>query len=43
MSIDRINKLIESIKDKTYSPNPAKRIYIPKKEREDASVRNTVF
>lgn len=31
MSIDRINKLIESIKDETYSPNPAKRIYIPKK------------
>ena len=43
MSIDRINKLIESIKDETYSPNPAKRIYIPKKEWEDASVRNTVF
>lgn len=31
MSIDRINKLIESIKDETYSPNPAKRIYIPKR------------
>ena len=31
MSIDRINKLRESIKDETYSPNPAKRIYIPKK------------
>ena len=31
MSTDRINKLIESIKDETYSPNPAKRIYIPKK------------
>ena len=31
MSIDRINKLIESIKDESYSPNPAKRIYIPKK------------
>ena len=31
MSIDRINKLIESIKDETYSPNPAKRTYIPKK------------
>ena len=31
MSIDRINKLIESIKDETYSPKPAKRIYIPKR------------
>ena len=31
MSIDRINKLIESIKDETYSPNPAKRTYIPKR------------
>ena len=31
MSIERINKLIKSIKDETYSPKPAKRIYIPKK------------
>lgn len=31
MSIDRIDKLIESIKSETYSPKPAKRIYIPKK------------
>lgn len=31
MSIERINKLIKSIKDETYSPKSAKRIYIPKK------------
>ncbi len=31
MSKERIYKLIESIKDESYKPKPAKRIYIPKK------------
>jgi group II intron reverse transcriptase/maturase len=31
MSISRIERLIESIKNETYQPNPSKRIYIPKK------------
>ncbi|MTK14090.1 MAG: group II intron reverse transcriptase/maturase [Clostridiaceae bacterium] len=34
MGEDRINKLIESIKNQTYQPNPAKRTYIPKKNSE---------
>lgn len=31
MTIDRIGKLIECLKDESYSPKPAKRVYIPKK------------
>lgn len=31
MSIERIEKLIESLKNESYCPNPARRIYIPKK------------
>ena len=31
MSIQRIESLIASLKNKTYQPNPAKRVYIPKK------------
>lgn len=31
MSILRIEKLIESLKDESYKPNPARRVYIPKK------------
>ena len=31
MTIDRIGKLIGSLKDESYSPKPAKRVYIPKK------------
>lgn len=31
MSVERIEKIIERIKDESYTPNPAKRIYIPKK------------
>ena len=31
MSIPRINRIIERIKDKSYTPKPAKRKYIPKK------------
>lgn len=31
MTIDRIGKLIESLKNESYSPQPAKRVYIPKK------------
>lgn len=31
MSIQRIEKLIESLKDESYKPKPARRVYIPKK------------
>ena len=31
MSIPRINRIIESLRDKSYEPKPAKRKYIPKK------------
>lgn len=31
MSLKRINNLIEKLRDQTYQPNPARRIYIPKK------------
>jgi group II intron reverse transcriptase/maturase len=31
MSMARINKIIESIKDRSYQPNPARRMYIAKK------------
>lgn len=31
MSLERINKLIESLKNQNYKPNPARRVYIEKK------------
>ena len=31
MSLDRINRIIHSLKDEKYVPNPARRTYIPKK------------
>lgn len=31
MSLPRINRIIESLRNKTYQPQPAKRKYIPKK------------
>ncbi len=31
MSISRIEKLIDTLKDESYQPNPSKRVYIPKK------------
>ena len=31
MSLPRIEKLIESLKDESYQPQPARRVYIPKK------------
>lgn len=31
MSLDRIEKIINSLKDESYQPKPAKRVYIPKK------------
>ncbi|OOB79389.1 MAG: hypothetical protein BEN19_07695 [Epulopiscium sp. Nuni2H_MBin003] len=35
MNKERIYKLIESIKDESYKPNPAKKIYIPKKNEDE--------
>ncbi|GEN82338.1 maturase [Sporosarcina luteola] len=32
MSVKRIEKLIEKLKNQTYQPNPARRTYIPKKD-----------
>ncbi|MEP6929427.1 MAG: reverse transcriptase domain-containing protein, partial [Flavobacterium sp.] len=32
MSLQRIEKLIGSLRDETYQPNPARRVYIPKKD-----------
>ena len=29
--VDKVNKLIDSLKNETYSPKPARRVYIPKK------------
>ena len=31
MSLERIDKLIESLKSEKYQPNPSRRTYIPKK------------
>lgn len=31
MSLNRINRLIESLRNETYQPHPARRVYIPKK------------
>ncbi len=31
MSIQRIERLIETLRDETYQPNPSRRVYIPKK------------
>ena len=34
MSLERINKIIETLKDESYQPKPARRVYIPKKNGE---------
>ena len=31
MSIERIDRLIASLKDESYKPSPSRRVYIPKK------------
>ena len=31
MSIDRVQKIVASLKDESYKPHPARRVYIPKK------------
>ena len=33
MSLSRIEKLISSLKDESYQPQPSKRVYIPKKRQ----------
>ena len=53
MSLPRINRIIESIRNRTYQPKPAKRKYIPKKNvlnhpcvfdlSHDAKYRNQYF
>ena len=43
MGMERIGKLIESLKDHSYRPNPARRTYIQKKERENAPAGHPVF
>ena len=43
MSIERVGKIIATLKDESYQPKPAKRIYIPKKEWENASFGNSVI
>ena len=44
MSLERINKIIDSLKDESYSPTPTKRVYIPKKnEKLRPSVRLLFF
>ena len=42
MSLPRIEKLIDSLKDESYQPQPARRVYIPKKNRKETSIGNTV-
>lgn len=43
MSIKRIGHLIDSLKDESYMPTPAKRVYIPKKEWEKETIRHTYY
>lgn len=43
MSLPRIEKLILSLKDESYSPQPSRRVHIPKKKRKDTTSRRTLF
>lgn len=43
MSIQRIERLIEMLRDETYQPNPSRRVYIPKKKREETPARSIVL
>lgn len=43
MSLKRIENLIDALKDESYQPKPARRTYIPKKKREHATSRHTVY
>ena len=43
MSIDRVEQLIDSLKNETYQPNPSKRTYIPKKNGKKTSAWHTLF
>lgn len=38
MSIDRIQKLVVSLRDESYQPHPARRVYIPKKDGKKRSL-----
>ena len=43
MSLPRINRIIESIRNRTYQPKPAKRKYIPKKKKQLSACQRPVF
>ncbi len=42
MSIERINTLIDRIKNETYQPYPAKRVYIDKSQWRKKTTRYTI-
>ena len=41
MSLPRINRIIESIRNRTYQPKPAKRKYIPKNKADASNIEST--
>lgn len=43
MTIDRIGKLIECLKDESYSPQPAKRVLHSQEERKETSFGNPYY
>lgn len=43
MSIDRIQKIVASLRDESYQPHPARRVYIPKKNGKETPARHSLF